>query len=346
VPRRGPLEKELAKRAIDVRVMNIFGPAVRLGRYSRWGDYLRTIPSAPLSVVSLLKLARLINEEEIKLIHASGIKTHLLTCLLDPLVRARIIWHVHDFLRARSFADFFLLFAEVFPDLIIVNSHAVAEDFHGNRKVIVVHNGVDLDEFSPRREEAQRHDQLRVGMVGALAPWKGQDVFIRAAKTVSEHVKNVRFLIIGGEIYDTSGHEGYGEELKRLAASLGLQSQIVFTGFRRDIANIMTSLDVIVHCSVEPEPFGRVIVEAMACGKPVIAANAGGVPEIIEDETVGVLVPPGDVERLAEAMRLLLTNERRREALGRAARERAERLFRIENQVREIERLYESLAFS
>jgi glycosyltransferase involved in cell wall biosynthesis len=323
--------------------MNLFGPFIQVGRYSGMAERLKAGVMAPSMAVPVLRLAQLIEREETTLIHANGLKASILTCFLAPLVRAPILWHVHDFLRARRFHELFVLLGEIVPDAVLVNSHAVAEDFFGNRKVIVVHNGVDLSRFSPAEKSSSDDPSLKVGMIGALAPWKGQHLFIQAAKQVSERVGNVKFLIVGDEIYDTSGHRGYKEELQRLAGSLGIESQVVFTGFQHDVARVIGSLDLVVHCSLEPEPFGRVIVEAMACGQPVIAAKAGGVLEIIEDGVTGILVAPGDVSSLADAMCSLLGNEAKRDAIGQAARKRMERSFTLEDQVKRVESLYESL---
>ena len=208
---------------------------------------------------------------------------------------------------------------------------------------MVIHNGVDVEAFTPAAAGARHRDGCWIGMVGALAPWKGQHIFVQAAAEVVDRIPDVTFFLIGDVIYTTAGHHDYRRELERLVHQLGLEGRVIFTGFRKDIARVMANLDIVAHCSVEPEPFGRVIIEAMACGKPVIAARGGGVDEIIVDGDDGLLVPPGDARLLAEAILRLAGDPDRRARLGEAARRRVEEKFRIHDQVRQIEQCYDRL---
>jgi glycosyltransferase involved in cell wall biosynthesis len=133
--------------------------------------------------------------------------------------------------------------------------------------------------------------------------------------------------VSGGAIYETEGHEGYADRLMRRAVDLGLGGRVHFLGNRDDVPEILAALDVLVHVPSAPEPFGRVVAEAMAVGKPVIAARAGGLPEIVEDEVTGLLVPPGDVAATAAALTRLLRDPALRARLGAAGRRQAEQRF-------------------
>lgn len=343
LPKEGPLVERLKDAGIEVRLINAFAPLLGLGRSSRPVDYARAFPALFHSIRGFLQIRRIIQDEGIAIVHAHGIKMHLLVSALAFWMNARIIWHLHDFVSRRKFYRPYLLLADLCPSLIIVNSHAVAADLGMVRKLVVVHNGVDVNEFSPSDAGDRMDGSLHVGIIGILAPWKGHEVFLEAARRVSQRMPHVKFWIVGDEIYDTHGHQGYRRRLEQWVRTQDLQEHVRFTGFRPDVARVINSLDVIVHASVEPEPFGRVLIEAMACGKPVIAANAGGVPEIVENGVNGLLVTPGDAGQLAEMALRLLNDEAERRRLGTAGRQRVEQCFSLTQQVRHIEAIYESL---
>jgi glycosyltransferase involved in cell wall biosynthesis len=140
------------------------------------------------------------------------------------------------------------------------------------------------------------------------------------------------------------GNSAYREKLEELSKNLGLSGTIVFTGFREDIPRIMNMLDIVVLSSTTHlEGLSRVIIEAMASSKPVIATNSGGNPEAVEDGATGLLVPPEDPNRLAKSILILIKDKTKRNQMGEAGRKRAEKLFNIEKNVFRIEKVYEEL---
>jgi glycosyltransferase involved in cell wall biosynthesis len=154
-------------------------------------------------------------------------------------------------------------------------------------------------------------------MVGRIAPWKGQDIFLRAFARAFPKGEE-RCVLVGAPLF---GETDYEISLHRLAEELGIASRTEFRGFRTDVWAELSRMDALVHASVTPEPFGQVILEAMAAGVPVIATDAGGPAEIIEHNKTGVLYPAADVERLASHMRRLQTDPAERERVSRNARE-------------------------
>lgn len=236
-----------------------------------------------------------------------------------------------------------------FVDTYIANSHAT----RGNLlklgvpagRVTTLHPPVDLGRFDPSIDASRQRAELGLGeqdlcfgIPGTLLKWKGHDVFLRAARLVMESVPEARALIIG-EAPD--GSTAYREELLRLARELGIAERTVFTGFRRDVPEMLQLLDVVVHASVSPEPFGRVIAEGMAMGKPVVAAGAGGPLEIIEHGRTGLLVPPDNAAALAGAIVTLLRDRVLARRLGQSARVAAEARFSPEAHARCVEGIYE-----
>jgi glycosyltransferase involved in cell wall biosynthesis len=171
----------------------------------------------------------------------------------------------------------------------------------------------------PSRQAGRDDRPLAVGIVGRLAPWKGQHVFLDAFARAFPDGDECA-LVIGDALFQ---EEDYAARLHHQADELGIASRVTFRGFRADVPAELADLDVLVHASVIPEPFGQVVVEGMAAGLPVIATDAGGPAEIITPGTDGVLVPLGDAPALAAALRRLAADRGLRARLGSAARARA-----------------------
>jgi len=170
-------------------------------------------------------------------------------------------------------------------------------------------------------------DTPLVGMIAHLTPWKGHEDFLLIARAVSDAVPAARFVVVGGSIYETEGHTGYAESLRRRAADLGLAERVFFLGARDDVPKVLAALDVLVHCPTAPEPFGRALAEAMAAARPVVAANCGGIPEFVRDGEDGYLVAPRDIAGFAKAIVRLLSDRELRHRFGVAGRSRAAALF-------------------
>src|SRR5205814_42692 len=147
-----------------------------------------------------------------------------------------------------------------------------------------------------------------IGVFGRITRWKGQDVVLRALAKLSD----VRAIFVGEE-----EDREYANELRSLA-----NDRVRFLGFREDARELMSAVDCIVHVSTAPEPFGRVIVEGMLALRPVIATNAGGVPEIIEDGVSGILVAPGNADELAAAIRRVFSDPTEAARMAARGRER------------------------
>ncbi|MFL5541611.1 MAG: glycosyltransferase, partial [Longimicrobiaceae bacterium] len=173
--------------------------------------------------------------------------------------------------------------------------------------------------------------------------WKGHDVFLCALSLLPPELP-VRGYVVGGRIYATAGSEVDPDGLRRLAAKLGITECTGFTGFVDDPAAAMRALDVVVHASTQPEPFGLVIAEAMACGRPVVVSTAGGAGEIVRGGVDALGVSPGDADALAAAIRRLAEDPALRARLGAEGRARAERDFDRAHLARAIVPLYRSLA--
>ena len=166
-------------------------------------------------------------------------------------------------------------------------------------------------------------------------------MFLRALAALPSSA-NVRGYVIGEPIYATAGSQYDVEELKRLAADLGIGERVAFTGYLR-AAHAMRALDIVVHASTDPEPFGLVIAEAMACRKPVVVSRAGGASELIESGVNALAFTPGEAAELAQRIEELARDANLRERLGRAGRSMAEQRFHRRRMASELAPIYESL---
>jgi glycosyltransferase involved in cell wall biosynthesis len=215
------------------------------------------------------------------------------------------------------------------------------------KKISVVYPPLDLMTFDIRRTSSIGRKKFGLddsnpcfGILGLLLPWKGHRVFLKAAKRVIDRVPDARAFVIGAP---PRGGEEYAHELRALAGELGIERQVIFTGFRSDVADLLPLLDVVVHTSIQPEPFGRVIVEAMSMKRPVVASAAGGPLEIIEDGRTGFLVPPGDDATLANRILELLDKPELARRMGEAGYLEVVERFSPQKHARMVAEVYEEL---
>lgn len=274
-----------------------------------------------------------------RLIYANSQKAFALSAPAAVIARRPLIWHLHDipdpkhFGRAQLVLQIFL--ANRFASRVIVPSEAVRQAFVAAGgdpgRVRVVPNGVTWGRVDARPKHDLRlslglPEGPLVGVFSRLAAWKGQHVVIEALSRLPD----VRCAIIGSALF---GETAYAEELKALTERLGLGERIVFLGQRSDVPDLMRAVDIVVHPSVLPEPFGLTVVEGMLAERPVVASAAGAIPEILEGGKAGWLVPPADPEAMALAIREILSEPAAVARKTAYARQRAERFYSTEQMV-------------
>jgi len=291
------------------------------------------------------------------LIHSNGIKTHLLARLTG--VRIPIVWHLHDFLHDRPLTRLLLCRATRGVRAGLAVSQAVVDDVRatfGRLGLQVMHNAVDVDRFRPAPADGSALDRLadirpgasgvlRIGLVATYARWKGHDVFLAAAARLAQARPDLRlrFYIVGGSIYRTRASQFTEDELRGMVTKFGLSDCVSLIPFQKDTADIYRMLDVVVHASTKPEPFGLTIVEAMACARPVIVSAAGGALELFRDGVDAIGFPPGNAEQLSERLALLADNPILRDKLGRAGRQTALDRFSLDRFVADVRRIFAAL---
>jgi len=308
------------------------------------------------TLIYLRRLRRLLRDRGPDVIHTNGLKMHLLGAWAAPRATP-VVWHFHDFAAGRRLTSRLLRRSAKRCAAVVANSKSVAQDARyvcgDATKVYPVWNAVDLVRFAPTGPRADldalaqlpasANDVVRVGLVATFARWKGHDTFLEALSLVPASVP-VRGYIIGGPVYETAGSQVALRELRERAASLGLASRVGFTGFIADSAAAIRSLDIVVHASTDPEPFGLVIAEAMACGKAVVASRGGGAIELTEACADAVTHVPGDARGLSDRIQELAIDPVRRARIGASGRETAERCFTRSRMAVELTPIYQGLA--
>jgi glycosyltransferase involved in cell wall biosynthesis len=316
----GPIASRLARLGVSVEVLTMPETARGLPR-----DQVRPgrlpLRSALSSARHTFRLAQRLWRLQPDLVHANSLKACLYGGAASRLAGIPVIWHMRDriaedYLPAPA-VRLIRTLARRLPTAVLANSSATLATLPGVSGTIaptpVAINGTTV-------QQRGHSGPLRIGMLGRLASWKGQHVFLEAfARAFPKGTQQA--VIIGSSLFVQD--DAYGVDLGRLAAQLGIADRVTFCGFREDVAAELSQLDILVHASVVPEPFGRVVVEGMAAGLPVIATSQGGPAEIIENEVNGLLVPPNDIAALARALRQLAAQPELRRTLGAAARHRA-----------------------
>lgn len=294
---------------------------------------------------SSFKLSRFCKEKKINIVHVHLARDYWIARYVKiqfPSIHLIFTRHLLKPIKSSVFHKW--LFRKV--NKVIAVSDAVKEsllmqNLLPHKRIITIYNGIDVNLFDTARSGIIRKefgfdDNLKlIGMVGQIAPHKGNDFFIKSASLVSEHFSNVKFLMVGD---DFQGGK-YIEELRQLSKNLGIGDRVIFLGPRTDIPEIMKDLDLFVFAS-KNDSFGLVITEAMAAGVPVIATNAGGAKEIILNKKTGFLVDADQPNSLVDIMVTLLKDENMAKTFGDAGRKRAFEKFNIERMVDEIISVY------
>ncbi len=295
-----------------------------------------------LNVATALHLSRFVRQHEIKIIHAHVARDYPLAALATRRTHARLVLTRHVLFPLKRIHRLTLRRTA----RVIAVSRAVAEGLRTQRifdpdKIVLIHNGIDIDRFAKGREDVatceQRADRnLRVGMIGHLAPIKGQEDFIRAAGIICKRRDDVEF-IIAGEDKSRSGE--HRSSVEKLIDELNLNQRVRLTGWVDDVSTLLPTFDLFVSPS-RSEPFGLAIVEAMAAGVPVVATMSGGAQEIIEHHKTGCLVPIKDVEALAKTIGELLSDSEERVRLSENARRTVRERFSLESMLSVTEQVY------
>lgn len=365
LPGNGPLRRRLEAAGAQVSVVEMPRSLARVGESAavrqRWSAPATAALALRLGAVAAAlpsyerRLRRALSDFQPNVIHTNGLKAHVLGARAG-LPGAAVVWHLHEYVSRRRLTRRLLRRYADRCAAIIANSASVGADvgsiFTTPPAVHVVRNSVDLRTFSP---EGARLDLdalaglspapanvVRVGLVATFGRWKGQDTFLDALQR-TDASGPIRGYIIGGPVYDTSGSQYSAPELNAMIDARALRTRAGLTGFL-DSAAAMRSLDVVVHASREPEPFGLAIAEAMACGRAVVTTGDGGAAELIDAGRDALVAPPGDVNALTEAIERLAGDPTLRASMAVRARVSAIGRFAPDRMAGEVAQVFETVA--
>jgi glycosyltransferase involved in cell wall biosynthesis len=291
-------------------------------------------------------LYRLIKKEKIDLIHSNVILCNQYGAVAAKLAGKPIICHVRNILSSkRAFSRTFLGYA----DVLIANSRATFDGYNkymrDGQKSYIIHNAVDLRDYSVPTDNKKKflekysikEDSFIIGIAASIEPKKRQDVYLKAFEKLVKKYPNVITLIIG----DTGFPNDiiYLNRLKEFVKERNLKEKVIFTGFVKEIVDLYKVIDLLVLPSIQ-ESFGRVLIEAMAARKPVVASRVGGISEVVEDGVTGFLVTPGNHNDLTSAIEKIISDGKLASKFGEQGEARVKRLFNIEEHVRKVEQIY------
>lgn len=353
VSENGPLVESAQELGVQVEVL----PFPRA--LARWGDsgsrpfaLWQAFKAMPGTAFYLARLRQALTAIKPDIVHTNGFKMHILGVWARPK-GTPVIWHIRDYVSSRPLMKRLLRLHASRCAVAIGNSKSVARDIQQvcgpQPDAVCVYNAVNLAQYSPDGPRADLDSLsgmplaeagiVRVGLIATLAHWKGHAVFLRALAHLPAHL-NYRAYVIGGAIYQTGKSQQTLDELRALAMQLGIADRIGFTGFVSKPADAMRALDIIVHASTQPEPFGRVIAEGMACGRAVICSAAGGALELVADGQDALTHEPGNYMALADRIAKLAQDADLRARLGKAGRATAERRFEVSRLAQEVIPVY------
>jgi glycosyltransferase involved in cell wall biosynthesis len=265
-------------------------------------------------------------------------------------ILARVPFITHE----RGINDYYpkisrLLSLKIESIISISNSvtDALTKNGIDRRKIETIHNGIDPEEIKRKisgenilKSLGIDTDVNVVGVIGNIKEWKGQEVAVRAMRKIVDAYPNTVCLLIG----DTGkGGSNYKNKLRSIIKDLDLESRIIFTGYVKNVPDYLNILNIVLHTSIDPEPFGRVLIEAMSLSKPLIASNGGAIPEIIEDGKSGFIFTPGDHDQLADLVIQLIGDKQSAINLGKKGYDRLINNFHIDVNVKKTQLLYERI---
>ena len=344
LPGPGPLREEI--HHLNIKTYEIKSPWWVIGRNWTIRQFRRSIIR---EFIALFGLYKIIKQEKVDLVYTNTI-VNFSGAIITFISKKPHIWHIREIIIDNPDLHFFLPHKTLFrfisrtSNRIITNSNATADQFlsnNSNKNVRVIYNAVDVEEFKnpktfPNIGGLKSTDWL-VAVIGILQKRKAQDDAIRAVKIAKETIPNIKLLLVGG------GSEEFKKYLKELVSKLNISDSVIFTGYRDDVPQILPHCMVLLMPSWD-EPFGRVVIEAMAAGVPVIGTNRGGVKEIIWDGITGYLVPPKKPSKIAEKLIYLFHHQDLAKEMGDKGKEIVKKKFSVQKHTKSIEKVIQEVA--
>lgn len=350
-PQEGTLSSACRKEGVQVEIVpmsDLYSTSFRVGKSdTRLPNVLAWVWNGFSILATSNRLQRFLAQRKPDLVVTKGLYAHLCGGLAAKEAGVKCIWHVQDFISERFgglYRIFFGLLARIFPDEIVVDGRPIAQQFPLSIKnrVSVVFNGIDVQVFRPnidedavRQQFAITPDNLIIGHAARITPWKGQHHLLEAFGKIAKRYPQTRLLLVGAPTFDNNRYE---QKLRARTEELGLSRQVVFTGFRMDLPDVLSSMDIFAYPSVEKDTSPLVLLSAMACGLPVVAFDIDGVREVLGE--TGMLIPVRDECKMADALEKLIQDSALRSQMGIRSRQKAVASFSLEQYVAGMEAVF------
>jgi glycosyltransferase involved in cell wall biosynthesis len=333
-PEDGDLVHACREAGVETHILSqprLWSTSVRLGGMrlpnpAAWLWDLRLIAKAAAQLKQFLK------QLTPDLVITKGLPSHFLGGFAARKLRTPCVWHVQDLISERNFGIYrraFAIAARVLPTRIIADGKSIADQLPQSLqpRTDTILNGVDTNVFSPevdgvaaREELGISADQIVIGHVGRVTPWKGQHYLIEAFAPLAQANANVTLLLVGAPVFD---NDAYQRRLLSTVEQLGLAGRVKFAGYRRDLPALLAAMDIFAFTSIEKDTSPLALLSAMSAGLPVVAFDIAGARELIASPDQFVLVPVQNVAALSEALARVVLDEPLRRQLGNAARAQA-----------------------
>ena len=334
VREQGELTDELDRRNIHYIILNLPKPVG-----------IKTLYFILRLVIAVVKMVCFAKKNKIDLIHVNQARA-IWGIVTGRITGIPIIFHAREFLANDMHKRFLIRYSTK----IIAISNAVAKSYQINNnkkekeKISVVYNAVDIDRFNSENSEKLLRNKFQIDieaplilMVSKLSENKGHLDFVAACALVKKRFPKACFALVGGEL---PGHESYAEEVRKAVIKENFDGSFRFFGFQQRVEQFIGMADIVVQPSIVEDALGRVPLEAMAMGKPVVATAVGGIPEIVEDGVTGFLVPKENPEALAAGIIKLLNDKELCRKFGEVGKERIYQHFNARKHAEEISRIY------
>jgi len=348
LPNTGPLEDKINN--LGIKIYKIKYPWWLVNKLDIFNIGLIFGFKPIQELLSLQRIMKIIKNERIDIVYTNTIVIFS-GAISAYITKTPHIWHVREIIPNNTDLHFFLSneilfdFVTKLSNAVITISQAVRNQFSANHieeKIRVIPNAVDLSDYDQKNRLPQingiKMEDWLVAVIGHFEPRKAQDIAIRSIQIAKKQIPEIKLIVVG------DGNSKMKKYLNKLVLDLGLSDKIVFTGFRTDIPQILPHCKVLLMPSYD-EPFGRVTIEAMASGIPVIGTNSGGTKEIIQNGITGYLVSPKNPSEIAEKMIQLYKNQDLVKKLGGAGKKLVIEKYSADEYVKKIENLIEEIVF-
>lgn len=317
--------------------------ALRIGFFRKLLLYSFSAIRNFFTVIYVLKIVKICRGHGVEILHVNNGSGIMEGFLIARILGIPVIVHQRGETGGSMFTRYFYRHTDAFIAISRFIRGTIVSNGGSLEKIRVIHNPVEVPHMGDdklRESHNIAKEDICIGVFGRIITWKGQEIFIRAAIELLKRHSRLKIFLIGDA---SDSDKSYYRKVRRLAAQSPNKDRIIFTGYVQNVGNYYNLMDIVAHTSISPEPFGRVIIEAMIYGKPVLASDEGGPREIITDGVDGFLVPPGDAVFLEHSLERLIGDRELRQVVGEKARNKALEHFTSQAHAEKVSKIYDEM---